>query len=183
MSQRTAVITGGARGFGKAFGMALASRGLDVVLVDRDAEQVEVVAAALRNQGHRALGLARDVTDDPAIQDIVAQAAAINGGIDILINNAGLHSEEYSRPMQAMGAAKTRRLFEVNVIALVACTLAAKPFMTGRPGASILNSASAAAYPSSTAYGASKLAAAGLTIAFAQEFGPTASASTPSPRA
>ena len=73
--------------------------------------------------------------------------------------------------MLTMGVAKTRLLFEANVMGIVTCTLAARPFMAGRAGASIVNISSAAAFMGDTAYGASKLAAAALTITFAQEFG------------
>ena len=61
-------------------------------------------------------GLRGDVTDEARMGEVMAQAAAIQGGIDILINNAGLHSDEYGQPITKMGLAKTRRLFEVNVI-------------------------------------------------------------------
>jgi 3-oxoacyl-[acyl-carrier protein] reductase len=67
-----------------------------------------------------------------------------------------------------MGVAKTRRLFEVNVIGVIACTLAARPFMSGRQGASIVNIASSAAFLGG-GYGTSKLAVIGLTMTFARE--------------
>jgi 3-oxoacyl-[acyl-carrier protein] reductase len=102
----------------------------------------------------------------------MAQAAEARGGIDLLINNAGLHSDAYSRPITEMGAVAVRRLFDVNVIGVLTCTLAALPFMKDRPGASIVNISSAAAFTGGTAYGSSKLAVAGLTIAFAKELGP-----------
>lgn len=168
-NQRTAVVTGGARGFGKAFGGALAGRGFHVVLVDRDAEEVGRTAAAIHAAGGAATGLGGDVTDEARIAEVMAQAAALHGGIDILINNAGLHSDEYSRPMADMGLAKVRRLFDVNINDMVACTLAAAPHMAGREGASVVNIASSAAHMGGTAYGVSKLAVAGLTIAFARE--------------
>mgnify|MGYP003507364411 CR=1 FL=1 len=168
---RTAVITGGARGFGKAFGTALAERGAHVVLVDLDGAAVEATAAAIRAAGCGATGLAGDAVDEARMGEIMVYAASLNGGIDILINNAGLHSDEYSRPIADMGLSKTRRLFEVNVLGVIACTLAAKPHMVGRQGASIVNISSSAAHMGGTAYGTSKLAVAGLTITFARELG------------
>jgi 3-oxoacyl-[acyl-carrier protein] reductase len=162
---RTAVITGGARGFGKAFGQALAQRGFNVALVDRDADAAGQAAHAL---GSMVMSFGADVTDEARIAAVMTEAARINGGVDILINNAGLHSHEFSRPMAEMGAAKTRRLFEVNVMGTVICTLAAAPLMAGRAGASIVNIASAAAFQGG-AYGTSKLAVIGLTLSFARE--------------
>jgi NAD(P)-dependent dehydrogenase (short-subunit alcohol dehydrogenase family) len=169
---RTAVITGGGRGFGKAFGAALAGRGVHAVLVDIDGGEAERAADEIRAAGGAATGLGGDVTDEGRMAKVMAQAAALGGGIDILINNAGLHSHEYSQPILKMGLAKVRRLFEVNVIGVVACTLAAAPHMRARPGASIVNISSSAAYMHGSAYGDSKLAVAGLTITFARELAP-----------
>ena len=162
---KVAVITGGGRGFGKAFGAALARHGAVVALVDRDGDAVKQAANEI---GSRALAFTGDVTDEARINSIMAEVARTHGGIDILINNAGLHSHEYSRPLVEMGLAKTRRLFEVNVIGTVACTLAARPFMAGRAGASIVNIASSAAFQGG-GYGNSKLAVIGLTMTFARE--------------
>lgn len=168
----TAVITGGGRGFGEAFGKALAGEGAHVVLVDRDGAAAQAAAAEIRSAGQLATGLEGDVTDEARMASVMAEAAALQGGIDILINNAGLHSNEYGQPITAMGLAKTRRLFDVNVNGMVVCTLAAHPHMKGRAGASMVNISSSAAHMGGSAYGVSKLAVAGLTITFARELGP-----------
>lgn len=162
---RIAAITGGGRGFGKAFGAALAAEGATVALIDLDGATAEEAA---RGIGERALPYAADVTDDTRMGAIMAELAEKHGGIDILINNAGLHSHEYSRPIAELGLAKTRRLFEVNVMGTVVCTLAARPFMTGRKSASIVNISSSAAFLGG-GYGTSKLAVIGLTMTFARE--------------
>jgi NAD(P)-dependent dehydrogenase (short-subunit alcohol dehydrogenase family) len=169
---RTAVITGGGRGFGKAFGTALAARGAHAVLVDIDGMVAEAAATEIRAKGGEATGLAGDVTDEARMNAVMAQAAAVHGGIDILINNAGLHSHEYGQPILKMGLAKVKRLFEVNVIGVITCTLAAIAHMKGRAGASIINISSSAAHMHGSAYGDTKLAVAGLTITFARELGP-----------
>lgn len=171
-SGTTAVITGGGRGFGQAFGEALAAEGAHVVLVDIDGAAAEAAAAAIRARGQAATGLAGDVTDEARMAAVMAEAAAIHGGIDVLINNAGLHSDEYGRPITQMGLAKTRRLFEVNINGTVLCTLVAWPHMQGRAGASMVNISSSAAHMGGSAYGVSKLAVAGLTITFARELAP-----------
>jgi 3-oxoacyl-[acyl-carrier protein] reductase len=164
-NSRTAVVTGGGRGFGKAFGHALARQDVHIALVDRDGE---AAAQAAREIGPMAVSFAGDVSDEAGMASIMAEAAKAHGGIDILINNAGLHSHEFSRPFAEMGVAKTRRLFEVNVLGTVICTLATKPFMAGRRGANIVNIASAAAFQGG-GYGTSKLAVIGLTMSFARE--------------
>lgn len=169
---RTAVITGGGRGFGKAFGKALAQQGAHVALVDMDGAAAQQAAEEIRGEGGLAEGIAGDVTDEARMGEALAQAGEANGGIDLLINNAGLHSDEYGQPITKMGLAKTRRLFDVNVMGVVTCTLAAWPHMKRRAGASIVNISSSAAHLGGSAYGDSKLAVAGLTITFARELGP-----------
>jgi NAD(P)-dependent dehydrogenase (short-subunit alcohol dehydrogenase family) len=170
-SGRTAVITGGGRGFGKAFGVALAARGVHAVLVDIDGGVADAAAAEIRAAGGQATGLGGDVTDETRMAEVMAQAAALSGGVDILINNAGLHSHEYGQPILKMGLAKVKRLFDVNVIGVITCTLAAVPHMKNRPGASVVNISSSAAYMHGSAYGDTKLAVSGLTITFARELG------------
>lgn len=162
---RVAVVTGGARGFGKAFGSALAGLGATVALIDLDGQAVQQTATEI---GGRVFAFAGDVTDEARIGEIMREIATAHGGIDLLINNAGLHSAEYSRPIEAMGLAKVRRLFEVNVMGTIACILAAVPHMAGRADANILNISSSAAY-AGTGYGASKMAVISMTITFARE--------------
>jgi len=170
---RTAVITGGARGFGAAFARALAKEGAAIALVDVDASAVEQAAKALVADGYAAIGLVGDVTDEARMRAVLREAAALRGGIDLLINNAGLHGQEFAQSMASLGVERIRRLLDVNVLGVVACTLAAVDHMRGREGASIVNIASAAAYLGgrTTAYGVSKLAVGGLTLAFAGELG------------
>jgi NAD(P)-dependent dehydrogenase (short-subunit alcohol dehydrogenase family) len=168
---QTALITGGGRGFGKAFGMALAAESAHAVLVDVDGAAAEEAAAEIRAAGGSALGIAGDVTDEAAMAEVAARAAEERGGIDVLINNAGLHSDEYGQAITVLGLAKFRRLFDVNVNGVVCCTLAALPHMRGRAGASIVNISSSAAHMGGSPYGDSKLAVAGLTITFARELG------------
>lgn len=169
---RTAVITGGGRGFGKAFADALCAQGAHAVLVDLDAPAAEDAAAELnaRNVGS-AEALQGDVTDEARMAQVMEQAARRNGGIDLLINNAGLHSDEYNQPLRVLGVAKIRRLFDVNVMGVVTCSLAAAPYLAGRDGANIVNISSMAAYLGVTAYGDSKLAVSGLTITLSKELG------------
>jgi NAD(P)-dependent dehydrogenase (short-subunit alcohol dehydrogenase family) len=163
---RIAVITGGGRGFGKAFGHALAAQGATVILADIDLEAARAAAAEI---GARAHPIACDVADEIQVQAMMDEVAARHGGIDILVNNAGLHSAAYNAPIAEMGLAKTRRLFEVNVMGVIICAMAATKAMTGRPNASIVNISSTASYGSATAYGASKLAVRGITVTLARE--------------
>ncbi len=162
-------ITGGGRGFGKAFGAALSERGARVVLADIDGEAAASAAAELSAGGGDVTGLACDVADESGVATAMDTVAARHGGLDILVNNAGLHAA-YNRPFTELGLPTVRRVFDVNVMGTVVCTLAAHPLMTGRPGAAIVNISSSAAYANHTVYGVSKLAVRGLTMSFAREF-------------
>src|SRR4051794_34277553 len=158
LSGRVAVVTGGARGFGKAFGHALAGHGAHVILVDLDAPACEDAAAEVRAGGGESSAFVADVANEEQVAAMIANVVSRFGGIDILVNNAGLHSAEYSQSMSDLGLAKVRRLFDVNVMGTITCTLAAQDHMAGRPGASIINISSTASYDPGTAYGVSKLA-------------------------
>lgn len=170
---RVAIITGGGRGFGRAFGHALAAYGAHVLLADIDGDASQESASEIRATGGLATGFPVDVTNEEQVAALVAYAVDHFGGIDILVNNAGLHSAAYNQSLEAMGLAKVKRLFDVNVMGVITCTLAAQKHMAGREGASIINVSSSAAYGSGTAYGVSKLAVRGLTMMSARELGPT----------
>ncbi len=168
---KVAFITGGGRGFGKAFGAALSQRGARVVLADIDGEAAASAASELSANGADVIGLACDVADESGVAAAMDAVAARHGGLDILVNNAGLHAA-YNRPFTELGLPTVRRVFDVNVLGTVVCTMAAHPLMTGRPGAAIVNISSSAAYANHTVYGVSKLAVRGLTMSFAREFAP-----------
>jgi NAD(P)-dependent dehydrogenase (short-subunit alcohol dehydrogenase family) len=169
---RVAIITGGGRGFGKAFGHALAARGAQVVLADVDAAAGEEAAAEIEAAGGAASSISCDVADEHQVAALVAEVISRHGGLDILVNNAGLHSAAYNEPMARSGVDKLRRLFDVNVMGTIICTLAAKDALAARLGSSIVNISSSASYSCGTAYGVSKLAVRGLTASFAYELGP-----------
>lgn len=163
---KVAVVTGGGRGFGKAFGHALAARGATVVQMDLDLAAARDAAAEI---GANAEAAAGDVADNEAMEALMADIAGRHGGIDILVNNAGIHSAEANEYIGKLGIARTRRMFEVNVWGVIHCTLAARPHMAGRKGAAIVNIASMASYGAQKAYGVTKLAVRGLTASFAHE--------------
>lgn len=168
---KVALITGGGRGFGKAFGAALAGQGAHVVLADVDADAARRAAAELGASGASVVGVGCDVTDEARVVEVVEEVRGRHGGVDILVNNAGLHSADFNKPTAELGVERVRRLFDVNVMGVIICTLAAKDAMVGRPGASIVNLSSSASYANRTAYGVSKMAVRGLTASFAHELG------------
>ncbi|MFJ9629385.1 SDR family NAD(P)-dependent oxidoreductase [Streptomyces sp. NPDC101175] len=166
---KVAFITGGGRGFGKAFGAALSARGAHVVLADVDGAAARSAAAELAAAGGSVTGVECDVADEVAVEAALDEVVARHGGLDILVNNAGLHAA-YNRPFTELGLAKVRRVLDVNVMGVVICSLAARRAMRGRAGATIVNISSSAAYANRSVYGVSKLAVRGLTVSFAREF-------------
>lgn len=166
---RVAFVTGGARGFGREFGRALAGHGAAVALADVDRDAVEATAAELSAAGHRVIAVECDVADESRVREAVGAAVDELGGIDILINNAGLHLTKYNRPFKEQSSADIRALFDVNVMGIIHCTLACRESMSGTDGAAVLNISSMASHTSASPYGVSKLAVRGLTLAFAKE--------------
>ena len=169
---KVAFITGGAIGFGRAFAQALTAEGAAAVIADIDAAAGERTASELRDAGFRALAVTCDVADEHAVEQAVDRSIDEFGGVDILINNAGLHLLHYNQPFSVLSRDDLRALFDVNVIGVVNCTVACRESMRSRGGGAVLNISSIASHLSSSPYGVSKLAVRGLTIAFASELSP-----------
>ena len=102
---KVALITGGGRGFGQAFGTALAARGAHVVLADIDGDAAAKAAAEITANGGRASAAACDVADEDGVAAMIDEVTAEHGVIDILVNNAGLHSAAYNKPSAEIGVA------------------------------------------------------------------------------
>ena len=167
---KVAFITGGAIGFGRAFGRALVSEGAAVVVIDTDRGGAERTAAEFTAFGARAIALECNIADRNQVAAAVESTVDSFGGVDILINNAGRHFRKYGQPFSRLTHDEIRELFDVNVIGTINCCLAVRETMKERGGGVIINIASAAAYSVDTAYGVSKLAIRGLTMTFARDF-------------
>jgi rhamnulose-1-phosphate aldolase/alcohol dehydrogenase len=89
LAGRIALVTGAASGLGKATALRLASEGACVVVADRDLEGAVKVAAEIGNSD-KAVGISMDVTDEQAIADAIAASSLAFGGVDIVVNNAGI---------------------------------------------------------------------------------------------
>jgi 3-oxoacyl-[acyl-carrier protein] reductase len=169
---RTAVITGGAIGFGRAFARALVAEGANVVIADIDVDMAERTAGELVSAGGQAIAVDCDVADPDGVDAAVATTIDRFGGIDIVINNAGLHLTKYNQPFGALSRNDIRSLFDVNVMGVINVTLACRDSMRDGGGGVVLNISSMAGYMSATPYAVSKLTVRGLTVAFATEFAP-----------
>jgi 2-deoxy-D-gluconate 3-dehydrogenase len=90
LSGRTALVTGAARGLGRAIALGLARHGAEIALVDRDLPAAETVAAEVRALGRRAVALECDIADESAVLRAVEATLTEFGRIDALVNNAGI---------------------------------------------------------------------------------------------
>jgi 3-oxoacyl-[acyl-carrier protein] reductase len=169
---RVVVVTGAGRGIGRAIAEAFAQAGAHVAALDVVAEGVEEFAALSGARGQSALGLVADVTDAASVRTALAGVAERFGGIDIVVNNAGINVEGRVADLEEDA---WQRCFDVNVAGVFRVCQAAIPYVIASEYGRIINAASfAAIIPSigSAAYAASKAAVVQLTRVLAGELGP-----------
>ncbi|HEX9736956.1 MAG TPA: SDR family NAD(P)-dependent oxidoreductase [Thermoanaerobaculia bacterium] len=167
--QQRAVVTGGGRGIGAAVARGLAAAGAAVVVAARSRDEIGETAARLRAAGHRAWSVAADVSDPEQVAALHRQAEEKLGGVDVLVNNAGITSSE---PFRDVRLEDWNRLFAVNVTGTMLCTQAFLPGMLERGWGRVVNIASVAGTTGSaylSAYSAAKHAVVGLTRSVALE--------------
>ncbi|MFF9854066.1 SDR family NAD(P)-dependent oxidoreductase [Streptomyces litmocidini] len=166
-----AIVTGASRGLGRALAEALAGRGWDLVLDARTADVLEEGAAAARVRGARVVALAGDVTDAAHRRELVAAAEGL-GGLDLLVNNAGVLGAEPLVPLDRHPLDGFRAALEVNVVAPLGLLQEALPLLRAAPAGAVVNLSSDAAvepYRTWGAYGATKAALDQLSAVLAAE--------------
>lgn len=158
---RVAVVTGGAKGIGRAIAERYAREGLDVYIADRVEHEARAAAEAI---GLRATAVKVDVTDDKSVEAMIREIAENSGGIDILVNNAGVFD---MLPLLDVTRESYHRVFSVNVEGLLFTLQAVARHMVERgKGGKIINLASQAGRrgePLVSVYCASKAAVISLT--------------------
>jgi 2-hydroxycyclohexanecarboxyl-CoA dehydrogenase len=169
---RTAIVTGGGSGIGRAISERLAADGHAVAVFDRDGESAEATAAAIEGSGGSAIGVTVDVTDRAQIDRGVAETRERLGRPTILVNSAGLDGFD---PFLKITAEKWNRILAVNLTGTFDCCQAAVPDMIEEGWGRIVNISSSSAHggqPLMTHYVASKAGVIGFTKALALELGP-----------
>ncbi|MBY0431236.1 MAG: SDR family oxidoreductase [Rhodospirillales bacterium] len=168
--RRVALVTGGAAGIGRAVAERFAGNGYALVLVDLDPAAVSSAAESLRAGGFPALGIAASVTDEAAVEAAMVQAVEAFGGIDVLVNNAGVSC---NKPTLELSLAEWQRALDVNLTGVFLCARAAGRHMVGRRRGTIINIGSmygTVAAPDRAGYCATKSAVDMLTRVLAVEW-------------
>ena len=166
-----AVVTGAGRGIGEGIATTLADAGAAVVCAARRVDEIERVAASIRERGGRAIAVATDVTDRAAVEALATAAVTAFGKLDIWVNNAGgspIHSK-----LVDLDEAEWNATLALNLTAVWVCTTVAARHM-GDDGRIVNISSRVAVTPlaGSGHYGAAKAAVNSLTQTFAKELGP-----------
>lgn len=168
---RSAIVTGGASGIGQACAMQLAAGGWRVTVSDRDGEEAERVADAIRAAGGEALALCTDVSAEEQVKAAIDQAVEAFGGLHAAINCAGVH--QTGRETHELDAESWSRVIAVNLTGMFYCFKHQISAMLESGGGAIVGVSSAAAIKglvNSADYCASKAGITGLTRAAAVDY-------------
>ncbi len=160
---KTAIVTGAARGIGRAIVEKFIAEGASVLLTDIDADTVAATAQALKSDGDRAATLAHDVAEPEQWDAVFARAEDRFGGLDILVNNAALGDD---KDIEHVSFAEWRRMLAVNLDGAFLGTQGAIKAMRRSGGGSIVNISSVGAFagtPVMCAYNASKAGVVALS--------------------
>lgn len=166
---KVALITGASSGIGEATALALSAEGAAVALGARRTDRLESLQRKIEDSGGRAVSLALDVTDESAAQGAVARTLAELGGLDIVVNNAGVM---LLGPILDADTEDWRRMINTNVLGLMYVTHAALPHLVQQASGDLVMISSVAgrtARLGSGAYNASKWAVNAFTESLRQE--------------
>src|SRR6266511_1063287 len=171
---RVAIVTGAARGLGRAFSLALSDAGASVAAADIDLAGANATAEMIAAAGGQALAVAVDVSDEAATRRMADTTLERWGRIDILVNNAALYGGLERKPFDDITPTEWDHVMAVNLKGPWLCARATVPHMRTRGSGTIVNVASAVFYSGSPLwahYVAAKGGVIGLTRALAKELG------------
>lgn len=182
MKGHTALITGGGRGIGKAIGEHLATRGVNIIVVDVNLAIASETASELQSHGVKSLALCGDVSSGAQVANIFEQGLKEFGRIEILVNNAGITRDGL---LLRMKEEDWDAVININLKGTFLCTKEAVKIMAKQRYGRIVSIASIVAFmgnPGQANYSASKAGIVGLTKTVAKEYagrGVTANAVAP----
>ena len=173
LDEKVALVTGGARGIGRAIALALAGEGASVTVNYRESRhEAESLVDEIRTAGGEATSHRADVTDAGAVEGMIKTVLDAHGRIDVLVNNAGIIRDALLLEMDEEG---WRSVLDTNLGGIVHCTRAVVMPMVMQRGGSIINLSSVAGEKGGKGqsnYAASKGAVNAFTRAMAAELGP-----------
>jgi len=163
----TVIVTGASMGIGRALALAFADEKATLILSARGREALDEVAREVATRGARAVVVPGDVTDEAHRLDLIRHAVE-NGGVDVLVNNAG---RGFYAPALAIDLEKLRELFELNVLAPLRLVQLAAPHLEAARGTVVMMSsvAGVVAAPRYAAYAASKFALEAIAMSLRSE--------------
>lgn len=173
---KTALVTGGGTGVGRATCMKLAEYGASVIVnYSHSCEEALETVRVIEEKGGRAAAIGADISDDAKVREMVLEARGTFGGIHYLVNNAGITEQLDLADLEGVTDEIWEKLFSVNVKGTFYCTRAVVPIMKNQKGCSIVNMGSIAGLTgsgSSLPYAASKAAVHCLTKSLARALAP-----------
>jgi 3-oxoacyl-[acyl-carrier protein] reductase len=174
LQDRTAVVTGGGGGIGKAIALALARRGASVIVNDLYPDVTQNVVAEIKNEGGEAYAWIYDITREDTVRSLTETINQTTGKLDILVNNAG-GGAAATKEFLDLSLADWNSMLSLNLNSVFYCCQAAIPLMLESNYGRIINIASTAALRgggqnAKTSYAATKAGVIGLTKGLAREF-------------
>ena len=169
LKDKSAIITGGGRGIGKAIALGFANQGAHIVVAARTESEVIAVAEKVKELGRESIGFVCDISDENQVKNLIDATLNKFKRIDVLINNAGIGS---MRPVYATALESFEKVIKVNLTGTFLCTKHVWQPMKNSGGGSIVNVSSfcgLVGYPLLTGYCASKWGQIGFTKACAEE--------------
>lgn len=177
LKDRVAIITGGGRGFGRAFALRFAEEGARLLLPDISLERAEAVAKEIRDKGGEATAMEADISEEKGTQKMAKRVTEQYGRVDILVNNAAIWYGINAKPWDSWTVEEWDRIFAVNVKGTWLCCKAIAPLMIKQSSGKIINIAShIIKVPDAQlflAYALSKAAVYTLTQCLARALGPS----------
>jgi NAD(P)-dependent dehydrogenase (short-subunit alcohol dehydrogenase family) len=176
LAGRSALVTGGASGIGRATALAMAREGARVAVSDRTEESAASTVALINQAGGQAIAIGADVASEADVQAMVARTVAAFGRLDCAFNNAGISPRNVGPTGQRtheMSQASFDAMLAVNLTGVFLCMKHEIPHMLAQGGGSIVNTASIAGLiglPSATNYVAAKHGVVGITKTAAMEY-------------
>lgn len=171
MKEEVALITGSARGIGRAIALRLGREGYQVVVSDLTANESEQVVREIRNSGGRATAVSCNVTDSVNVKEMIKQVVDTFGRLDVLVNNAGVSKDNL---LLRISDEEWQQTINTNLTGVFLCTRAAVSYMMKQKHGHIINISSIVGLRGNAgqaSYAASKAGIIGFTRTIAKEYG------------